>query len=131
MLLVVIEDSRVPGTVTVTRDYLDLHVVCVRRTTLCSTEHHIQLLVREPFHPIHTMVEKEGKATQSLFPQADRDRPSDVVHSHLNLLRTSADSSPHKVLPSSSPLHHNPFTTSIRAQDEARQTTLLTSRAPL
>ncbi len=55
--------------------------------------------------PIHTMVEKEGKA-QSLFPQADRDRLSDVVQPHLNLLRSSGDSSPHKVLFSSSPVHH-------------------------
>src|SRR6266699_4699737 len=51
------------------------------------------------------MVEKEGKATQSLFPQADRDRLPDVVQPHLNLLRTSGDSSPHKVLFSSSPFH--------------------------
>jgi hypothetical protein len=97
MLLVVIEGTRERDGDGDEGRYLDLHVVCVRRTTLCPTEHHIQLLVREPFHPIHTMVEKEGKATQSLFPQADRDRPSDVVQSHLNLLRSSGDSSPHKV----------------------------------
>src|SRR6266851_6589697 len=52
------------------------------------------------------MVEKEGKVSQSFFPQADRDRPSDVVQPHLNLLRSSGDSSPHKVTFSSSPLHH-------------------------
>ena len=52
------------------------------------------------------MVEKEGKATQSFFPQADRDRLSDVVQPHLNLLRSSGDTSPHKVQFSSSPLHH-------------------------
>ena len=49
------------------------------------------------------MAEKEGKATHSLFPQADRDRLSDVVQPRLNLLRSSGDS---KVLLSSSPLHH-------------------------
>lgn len=63
-----------------------------------------------PIHhslPIHTtMVEKEGKATQSLFPQADRDRLPDVVQPHLNLLRASGDPSPHKVLFSSYPFHH-------------------------
>jgi len=43
------------------------------------------------------MVEKDGKATQSFFPQADRDRLSDVVQPHLNLLRNSGgDSSTHK-----------------------------------
>lgn len=52
------------------------------------------------------MVEKEGKPTQSLFPQADRDRLSDVVQPHLNLLRSSGDS---KVPFSSSPLHPVPF----------------------
>ncbi|KAI0307321.1 hypothetical protein B0F90DRAFT_1687333 [Multifurca ochricompacta] len=41
------------------------------------------------------MVEKEGKTTQSPFAQSDRPS-SDVVQNHLNLRRSSGDSSPHK-----------------------------------
>ncbi len=74
-----------------------LNLNCVLNWSLCILLIHHSL-------PIHTMVEKEGK-TQSLFPQTDRDRLSDVVQPHLNLLRNSGDSSPHKVLFSSSPLH--------------------------
>jgi hypothetical protein len=74
------------------------------------------------------MVEKEGKTTQSPFPQSERPS-SELVQSHLNLRRASGDSSPHKVLYFFISFASYHFTTQFRAQDELRQLTHLFSRA--
>jgi len=99
MLLMVIEGHGDPRRGVARGQSVLTHVFA---TTLYSTR---PLYTFHPSNslPIHTMVDKEGKVTQPFFPQADRDRPSDV---HLNLLRSSGDSSPHKVLFSSSHSHH-------------------------